>query len=147
MMNRFDIFYQSMLTAIKDATEDKYVEILALENDEDDKMELKHSTIKDSLKTLADEWKEVHPTIEVEECSNISKCTMANRVKLLLHKFNQYFLTKYIYNDNNVGKVDQIDFVDDIFMSIFMKNGGYKAVDLLNDWEHIKANHLESNQD
>ena len=77
---------------------------------------------------------------------------IANRVKFVLTKFNEYFLSKYIYDQDEIETKTNndeisIDFINDIFLNIITNICKYSAIELLNDFEHIKTYHMNTDED
>ena len=134
MIEQYDLFYRDILVEMKEYMDDIYLQIDAKEESVEDKSGLTPKAMKQILTSISDSWKQ----ISEEQCSE--------RVKFILTTFEQYFVAKYIYKTDSKDKENQVDFVEDIFMNIFIRDSNYSPTQLLDDWEHVKMNDMKNGQ-
>eukprot|EP01083_Nonionella_stella_P186387 682127_1 len=142
IQDMFDAFYGEVMDEIKQNIDSNALGLASHMFVNKKKMKRKEwiKTNKISLKwqMLADEHKyEKEKDEKVNEvddvrCGDITKCQTRKRVHLVMRFYKEYFLTRFVYGEDDADEMQYIQIFENAF-------DGYNATDLLNDYFHIQS--------
>ena len=140
MVNDFNVFYGNVMSEVKANVDEFQVGVKSVSFETATKP---GKSMKDSknLNEIVIQWQLINDSGKYDDtnsehkiCSEVNECRWSARIKYVMALYREYFLSKYVYNEND----GSMEFVD-IFCNALVD---YTEIELLNDLQHVQKYNL-----